>query len=58
MKYRFKDKQRSERLKRRHYSKIYRDEELDKLPAEQKFKKIEKDQKKKNHKLMKEEEMF
>jgi len=54
MKYRFKDKQRSERLKRRHYSKIYRDEELDKLPAEQKFKKIEKDQKKKNHKLMKE----
>lgn len=58
MKLKFKDSQTKSRRKRREYSKVYKNEELDKLSPEERQKKLDKEQKRKEFKMMKEEEMY
>jgi hypothetical protein len=58
MKGRFKDQQTKSRHKRREYSKQYEEEDLAKLTPEERQKKVDKKLKRKEYKLMKEQEMF
>ena len=58
MKDRYKEAQRKRRVKRREYIKKYKDEELSKLKPEERQAKLEKEQKRREKMLIKEQELF